>query len=111
MRSILKRLDAKSTISLTQEELRTFMDQAELVEDHDTYMCDHIRLYNCNGIFTVQETTDKKEILLHRFSHMSDASVFIEKRLETYERMWDGCGCKILYHDRKNRPPSPGGYM
>jgi len=100
MYNILKHLDVTTTIKLSQEDLVTLSKQAQLVEDHDTYMCGHIRLYNCDGIIVVQETSDRREILLHRFDTQSEASSFIEKRLETYERMWDGCGCKILYHDR-----------
>ena len=26
------------------------------------------------------------------------AERFVEDRLSDYERMWDGCGCKIEYH-------------
>ena len=29
----------------------------------------------------------------------SEARAFVEERLETYDRMWDGCGCKVHYLD------------
>lgn len=28
-----------------------------------------------------------------------EARAFVEKRLEEYERMWDGCGVKVEYYE------------
>jgi len=27
-----------------------------------------------------------------------EADLFIDERMETYDRMWDGCGCKVDYY-------------
>ncbi len=47
----------------------------------------------------VQETTDKGKIVLRRFDSDGEAFRFVADRLDTYERMWDGCGCRIDYFE------------
>jgi hypothetical protein len=38
------------------------------------------------------------ERVLRRLSDAEEAQRFVKGRLEAYERMWDGCGCKIDYY-------------
>ena len=55
-----------------------------------------------NGLLVVQEkTTDNKAIVVRRFRSLDEAELFVEERLATYERMWDGCGCKIDYYEEE----------
>ena len=37
--------------------------------------------------------------LARRMPSIEDATDFVNDRLGTYERMWDGCGCKINYFE------------
>jgi len=33
------------------------------------------------------------------FQNEETAAKFVEERLDIYEKMWDGCGCKVKYYD------------
>jgi len=35
---------------------------------------------------------------VRRLGGEDEARAFIRDRLDTYDRMWDGCGCKIDYY-------------
>ncbi len=52
-----------------------------------------------DGYSLVQEETPDGQILLRRLGSREAAEEFVEDRLATYERMWDGCGCKVDYHN------------
>lgn len=45
----------------------------------------------------VAEHPDSTTAVLRRVASREAGDAFIAKRLETYDRMWDGCGCKIDY--------------
>ena len=45
----------------------------------------------------VQEQTTNGEILVHEVGSEAAAQRVVDDRLATYERMWDGCGCKVDY--------------
>jgi hypothetical protein len=47
----------------------------------------------------VQEETPDRVVLTRRMATREAAEAFVNDRLEIYERMWDGCGCKINYSD------------
>lgn len=49
--------------------------------------------------FLVQEQTPSGEVLVRRFATRDDADAFVDDRLQTYDRMWDGCGCKVRYYE------------
>ncbi len=42
--------------------------------------------------------TGEWESVEGNFEDLEAARRFVEDRMETYERMWDGCGCRIDYH-------------
>ena len=39
------------------------------------------------------------EVLVRIRPDLEAAEEFVRRRLEIYERMWDGCGCKVNYDD------------
>ena len=72
---------------------------SEIITDRNTLISDHIRIRKINNEIIVQGKTDKNEIALHRLADESSAVNFVNERLEIYEKMWDGCGCKVKYYD------------
>jgi 5S rRNA maturation endonuclease (ribonuclease M5) len=44
------------------------------------------------------EEPNAKERTLRIMRDEDAAGQFIAERIETYERMWEGCGCKIDYY-------------
>jgi hypothetical protein len=37
--------------------------------------------------------------VIRRLTGAGEARALVARRLETYDKMWDGCGCKVDYHD------------
>jgi len=46
-----------------------------------------------------RETSDAGEIILRVFESEFAMNAFVQRRVDIYERMWDGCGCKVDYYD------------
>ena len=45
----------------------------------------------------VREPSPRNSHLLRLFRKREDAQSFIDERMAQFERMWDGCGCRIDY--------------
>ncbi|MDY0082077.1 MAG: hypothetical protein RBR74_02730 [Ignavibacteriaceae bacterium] len=93
-----KASDSKFLI-IEDQELSSVLKSAEIIREEDTCLSDYIRLLKYNGNLFIQEITFKKEVLLRKMDSMKDADLFIQERLDYYERKWDGCGCKIDYYE------------
>jgi len=83
---------------INEGELKTALDNSEILRVEDTYLSDLIRVLKYDDKLFVQETTLKKEILIRKMDSIKDAHFFVQERLDFYERKWDGCGCKIDYY-------------
>ncbi|HEX9253672.1 MAG TPA: hypothetical protein VF870_15610 [Ignavibacteriaceae bacterium] len=86
-------------IIIDENELKTILDNCEIVRVEDTHLSDFIRVLNYENKLFVQETTFKQEILIRKMDSMKDVDSFVQERLDYYERKWDGCGCKIDYYE------------
>ncbi|MBK7500765.1 MAG: hypothetical protein IPI19_17205 [Ignavibacteriales bacterium] len=84
---------------IEEDELKSVLDNFEIIRVEDTYLSDFIRVLKYDEKFFVQETTFKKEILIRKMNSMNDVDFFVQERLDYYERKWDGCGCKIDYYE------------
>ena len=84
---------------IEEDELKLVLDNSELLRIEDTHLSDFIRVLKYENKLFVQETTFKKEILIRKMDSMKDVDLFVQERLDYYERKWDGCGCKIDYYE------------
>ena len=95
---ILKKVKSTSFVAITEDELHDLLTVAKIIEERDTHISDKIRLLKINGELIVQEKSNKNEFLLRLMKNKKEADLFIDERMETYDRMWDGCGCKVDYY-------------
>jgi len=51
-----------------------------------------------NSVIILQARTTKHELILRKLKSIEEAKKVVNDRLETYEKMWDGCGCKVDYY-------------
>lgn len=84
---------------IEEADLKTVLDNSEVIRIEDTHLSDFIRLIKFGGRLFIQEQSLKNEIILRKINSLADADKFIQERLEFYERKWDGCGCKIDYYE------------
>ena len=81
------------------DELSGLIESAELLREDDTHIAGKIRILRVGDRILVQEQEpETRNLILREFPSQGEAEKFVEDRLETYDRMWDGCGCKIDYH-------------
>ncbi len=80
-------------------ELDLILSQSEILFEQHTLISDFIRIIKIDNRIIVQEKTDKNEIALHLFEKLQEAEKFVNERVDIYEKMWDGCGCKVRYYD------------
>lgn len=80
------------------ERLSELLSKCKTIEEQDTYFSDMIRILGIEDEIYIQEKTNKNEISLRKSASLDEAKAFIKKRLETYENMWNGCGCKVNYY-------------
>ena len=97
---LLKAFENTSRVSLTSEELDDLLAAATIVREEDSCISGMLRILRLeNGTIVVQEETPKKEVLVRTRPSLEAAQEFVSGRLEVYERMWDGCGCKVNYEE------------
>ncbi len=97
--ALLDKLDDASRLGLSPDELADLLEEAELVREEDTCISGMIRILRLKNIVLVQEETPDHEIVIRIRPSVEAAEEFVAGRLETYERMWDGCGCKVDYSE------------
>jgi len=95
---ILKKVKKANYITIPEAELNDLLSVAKVIEEKDTHISDKIRLLKLNGELLVQEKSNKNEYILRLLPNRKEADLFISERMETYDRMWDGCGCKVDYY-------------
>jgi len=96
----LRRLEKSPRLSLSHEELTEFLAAVTILREEDTCISGMLRILLLgNDTVLVQEETPRREALVRVRPSLQAAEDFVRKRLEIYERMWDGCGCKVDYEE------------
>jgi hypothetical protein len=96
---LVARLESQDPIPVDRETLLGLLEAAEILRQDNTCVAGWIRILSVDGAILVQEETPEGNALARRLPSIEDANRFVDDRLGTYERMWDGCGCKINYFD------------
>jgi hypothetical protein len=89
----------KKYLIISEAELNELLANSKLMIEESTYISDKIRLLKYKTDLLIQEKTTKDEYLVRVMKTKKEAEDFIKDRLEIYNRMWDGCGCKVKYYD------------
>ena len=85
-------------LQISAEDLQDVLGQSQLLYETETHLAGPIRILELEGHILIQEQLERSDVfLLRELRTRLEADRFVSERLETYERMWDGCGCKIDY--------------
>jgi hypothetical protein len=84
---------------ISKEELNELLSNSILIIEEDTYISDKIRLLKYKTDLLIQEKSSKDEYLVRVMKTEKEAEALINERLDIYNRMWDGCGCKVKYYE------------
>ena len=94
-----KKFETENYIVLLNAELTDLLTSSCIVFEQDTHLRDFIRILKVQNLFYLQEKTNLGEIIIRRFDSEADALKLLNERMEIYDKMWDGCGCKINYYE------------
>ncbi len=98
--ALVEALKRKPRVVVTRSELDELLSSATVVREEDSCISGMLRILRLqDGAILVQEETPAREVLVRTRPSLEAAEAFVRGRLEVYERMWDGCGCKVNYED------------
>ena len=93
-----KRLAAGAIIEISEKEWQDLAGRLRVQETHDTGVSGQLLLTRGpTGLVAVEQPGPGRRVL-RPLPDRRAAEQFVRERLESYDRMWDGCGCKINYH-------------
>ena len=84
---------------INEDDLNNLLSDSKIIIEKDTLISDKIRLLKFEDDFFIQEKSNKNEIIIRIVNSNSEGEIFINNRMETYDKMWDGCGCKVDYYE------------
>ena len=90
MEILLASLNSSPVVVISPRDLETLLQEGEILREWDTNMSGDIRIIGLSGNLLVQEKTDKGEFTIRKMDSRDQADEFVQNRLDTYERMWDG---------------------
>lgn len=96
-RTLCDLLEAGKIVALPLATWQRLAKNFELLEKQNTGLSGQLLLTRGKTGFVVVEEPDSRRRALRRFTEKKEARRFIRDRMETYDRMWDGCGCKVNY--------------
>jgi len=95
---IISSIKKKKYLMISEPELNELLSHSKMIIEENTYISDKIRLLMFKEELLIQEKSTKDEYLVRVMKTKKEAEEFIKQRLEIYNRMWDGCGCRIDYY-------------
>ena len=96
---LLHEVAAHHCVSLGDQAPADLLERAIVLREDDTLISGMIRVLELDAAMLVQEQTPEGQVLVRAFESREAADAFVDDRLATYDRMWDGCGCKVRYFD------------
>lgn len=93
------RFKTEKYIVISVDELTDILKFSQIVFERDTRLRDYIRILKVDNFFILQETSNTGEIIIRSFENVIDAMNLVNDRMQIYDKMWDGCGCKINYYE------------
>jgi hypothetical protein len=91
-------LSSNRIVQLSADEWLVTASGLEEVERHDTFIAGDLILVRTELGLAAVEKPKSGERVVTRLGDAATAAAFVQERMSDYERMWDGCGCRIDYY-------------
>ncbi len=96
---VTRQLDERRYAVVTAGERDGILGATEVTKRHSTLGSGDLVEGEWRGWpITVEQAADD-QFVVRRFADANERELFVERRLGQYERMWDGCGCRIDYFE------------
>ena len=97
VQELVERLGKDPIVVLEQAECDRLLESAQVLRADDTTLAGAIRILALGELIIVQERSPLGERYVRAMPSREEADRFVDQRLAIYEKMWDGCGCKVDY--------------
>ena len=98
---LIERLKEKNLYITNKDEINNIRTNLKQIQNVSTGMCGTIEVYDAHkqsNQIVIEE--DGKDNFYIRLIRKEDVERFIQERMAIYDKMWDGCGCKVNYHEK-----------
>jgi hypothetical protein len=92
------RLASGGTVPLSAKEWAELAGEFPVVERHATQLAGELLVVQVGGDLAAVEAPSRDARVARLLGGPGEARAFVLRRLEEYERMWDGCGVKVEYY-------------
>jgi len=99
MNNLSNKLKTEKYLIISADELHEMLKSSVKILEQDTRLRDYIRILKLDDAYIFQEITNHGEIMIRQFNNEADAMNLVNDRMQIYDKMWDGCGCKINYYE------------
>ena len=97
-KTLAERLLNEPIITLSADDWTAIADRFEVLERHSTSIGGDLLIVRGDSLLAAVEQPAPGETVVRRLADRDEVHSFVEQRLQEYDRMWDGCGCRIDYY-------------
>jgi len=94
-----RRLASGGTVPLSAREWEELADHFPVEERHHTQLAGELLIVSFGGDLAAVEAPSRDARVARYLGGPEEARAFVAKRMEEYERMWDGCGVRVDYYE------------
>ena len=94
-----EKVAAGGTVPLSSAEWDALSPHFPELERHNTQLAGHLVIVQAEEGLVAVEAPSRDARVARLLGGQEEARAFVEKRMEEYERMWDGCGVKVEYYE------------
>lgn len=94
-----EKVAAGGSVPLTKAEWEALAPAFPEVERHNTQLAGDLLIVMMGDSLVAVEQPSRDARVARLLGGPEEARAFVEKRMEEYERMWDGCGVKVEYFE------------
>ena len=98
-----ERLASGGTVPLSAEEWDYLAGEFPVEERHPTQLAGDLLIIRVGEDLAAVESPSRDARVARILGGPEEVRAFVTRRMEEYERMWDGCGVKVDYYE------DPGG--
>jgi hypothetical protein len=99
IRELERRLGVGEIVPLDEEAWAAIAPGLEVSERHETFVAGELLLVRTPSGLAAVERPEEGRRVVRPLGDPARARAFVRARLAAYERMWDGCGCRVAYYD------------
>ena len=94
-----EKLAAGGTVPLSASEWNALSPLFPEVERHNTQLAGDLIIVGTEDGLVAVEAPSRDARVARLLGGPDEARAFVTKRMDEYERMWDGCGVKVDYYE------------